>query len=310
MKPVVEAKTATQYFRVKDGEGVRQVLERAEDKGLLKSSTAVRLMNRLSEQPGTIRAGTYELSPSMTGQELLGTLLRSGRVRQDVLIREGLSTIETARILESKRVADKKAFLDLCRDPKQLSHLPRFVIVRKGLEGYLFPDTHNLPPLLGARDAAEQLLSTFEHKVYKPLGSPTPQKMRAWVIIGSMVELEARKAAERPRIAGVIYNRLTKGIPLQIDATVAYGLNNKRRLLNDDYRIDHPYNTYKIKTLPPGPICSPGASSIKAAARPEKHGFLYYVAMPDGSHRFAKTYAEHLTNVAISRKAFGVARKS
>nr|MBA3726968.1 endolytic transglycosylase MltG [Armatimonadota bacterium] len=137
-----------------------------------------------------------------------------------------------------------------------------------------------------------------------------PQKMRAWVIIGSMVELEARQAPERPRIAGVIYNRLGKGMPLQIDATVAYGLKNKRRLLNSDYQIDHPYNTYKIKTLPPGPICSPGASAIKAAARPEKHGFLYYVAMPDGSHRFAKSYAEHLANVEISRRAFAVSRKS
>ncbi|MBA3726758.1 MAG: endolytic transglycosylase MltG, partial [Armatimonadetes bacterium] len=176
LKPVVEARTPTQYFRVKDGEGVRQVLERAEAQGLLNSSAAVRLMNRLSEQPGTIRAGTYELSPSMTGQELLGALLRAAPVRQDVLIREGLSAIETARILANKRVADKKAFLELCRDPKQLSHLPNFVIARKGLEGYLFPDTHNLPPLLGARDAAEQLLSTFEQKVYKPLGSPTPQK--------------------------------------------------------------------------------------------------------------------------------------
>src|SRR5688500_6503340 len=138
------------------------------------------------------------------------------------------------------------------------------------------------------------MLSHFEKDVYEPLGKPNVVKLRSLVIIGSMVELEAKHESERKRIAGVIYNRLNKGMPLQIDATVIYGLGKRRTLTNRDYQLIHPYNTYKLKALPPGPICSPRSSSVMAAAKPELHGFLYYVAMPDGTHKFAKTYNEHL----------------
>jgi UPF0755 protein len=157
---------------------------------------------------------------------------------------------------------------------------------------------------MGAEDAIKRMLDEFESDVYEPLGKPDAGKMRSWVIIGSMVELEAKHENERKRIAGVIYNRLNKGMPLQIDATVTYGLGKRRTLKNIDYQLNHPYNTYKLKSLPPGPICSPRASSVMAAAKPEAHKFYYYVAMPDGSHKFAKTYQEHLHNINVSRKAY------
>jgi UPF0755 protein len=284
-------------------------LDRAEAKRILRSAKAVRILNKISQQEGAIRSGTFELSPTMEGSKLLGVLLRGEPVRQSVLIREGLNLVETARILERKRVADKKTFMGLCKNPKELNDLPPFIIPTKGLEGYLFPDTHNFPPLLGAEDSIRAFLSVFNKKVYEPLHRPKPGKLRAWVIIGSMIELEVKKPNERARVAGVIYNRLNKGMPLQIDATVAYALAKKGRLKYVDYTVNSPYNTYKIKTLPPGPICSPGKASIIAAAHPEKHHLLYYVAMPDGSHKFAATYEEHLANIAVSRKAFAASQK-
>jgi UPF0755 protein len=113
-----------------------------------------------------------------------------------------------------------------------------------------------------------------------------------------MVELEVAKDEERPIVAGVIENRLKRKMPLQIDATLLYGIGKWRRLTFKDYKeIKSPYNTYTHQGLPPGPICSPTVKSIEAALHPATHNYLYYVAMPEGYHLFAETYKEHLANI-------------
>jgi UPF0755 protein len=308
LKPVDE-NAKPRYFRVEKGETIAGVLERLEQEGLISSASAVRMHHRVFGEDGSVHRGTYEVSASQTGDEILRHLLFGEKVRQMVLIKEGLWVAEVAATLEAKQVAPKQEVLALAANPARLGELPPFVTARKGLEGYLYPETYDLPPLLGAEDAIRRMLEEFSKDVYEPLGKPDPVKLRSWVIIGSMVELEAKHDNERKRIAGVIYNRLNKGMPLQIDATVIYGLGKRRTLTNGDYLLPHPYNTYKIKSLPPGPICSPRASSVFAAAKPEKHPFIYYVAMPDGTHKFARTYSEHLNNVSVSRKAYTALRK-
>ena len=110
-----------------------------------------------------------------------------------------------------------------------------------------------------------------------------------------MIEREARLDSERKIIAGVIYNRLSKNMPLQIDATVVYALGRHKEMVTyKDLEIDSPYNTYKYAGIPPGPISCPGKASLEAALNPAQHSYYYYVAKGDGSHYFSKTYAEHL----------------
>src|SRR5687768_4491780 len=133
-----------------------------------------------------------------------------------VIIKEGLRVSEVAATLEAKQVAPKQEALAVAADPRLLGELPAFVVAAEGLEGYLYPETYDLPPLLGAEEAVRRMLSQFEKDVYEPLGKPNVGKLRSLVIIGSMVELEAKHESERKRIAGVIYNRLNKGMPLQI----------------------------------------------------------------------------------------------
>lgn len=291
------------FFRIEDGERLGTLLDRLESDGLIQNAAAVRWHYRFFGKEAPVPTGTYLLDPSKNGNEVLNEILHGEAVRQMVLFREGIWQEEVAAILEEKQVASAEKTLELSKKPDSLEDLPPFILPSKGLEGYLYPETYDLPPLIGAEPALQRMLREFEKRVYEPLGKPEPAKLRAWVIIGSMVELEAKLDSERKRIAGVIYNRLLKGMPLQIDATVHYALKQRRLLTYEDYRIDHPYNTYKIPALPPGPICSPRAESVIAASQPEKHNFYYYVAMPDGSHRFAKTYEEHLANVAHSRRA-------
>ena len=300
----VDENAKPRYFRVEKGETIADVLERLEKEGFIANAKYVRWHHRMFGEEGNVHRGTYEISAAQSGDEILKHLLYSEPVRQMVLIKEGLWVSEVAATLEEKQVAPKQEVLAIATDPSKLGDLPAFVVASKGLEGYLYPETYDLPPLLGAEEAVRRMLTQFEKEIYEPLGKPDTGKLRSLVIIGSMIELEAKHENERKRIAGVIYNRLNKGMPLQIDATVIYGLGKRRTLRNVDYQLDHPYNTYKLKALPPGPICSPRASSVMAAAKPEVHKFFYYVAMPDGTHKFARTYAEHLRNVSVSRKAY------
>ncbi|MCH8275788.1 MAG: endolytic transglycosylase MltG [Armatimonadetes bacterium] len=301
--------TATQvYFRVEEGDTVASVLDRAERRGLLRSARAVRLHARLARFEGAVRPGTFRLSASMRGDVLLRELIEGEPVRRMVTIREGLWKERVADLFKENGIGGRDEALERFADPAAFKETAGLPLPDESLEGYLFPDTYDLPPLIGVEEAIQKMLSAFREKVYEPLGKPDAETLRRWVVIASMIELEAAKDEERPRIAGVIYNRLERGMPLQIDATVAYAKGEWGPVSVKDYEIDHPYNTYRIAGLPPGPICSPGFASIKAAAEPDEHDYFYYVAMPGGTHSFSGTYREHLRNIRLSRAAFAQQR--
>jgi len=173
---------------------------------------------------------------------------------------------------------------------------------KNNLEGYLFPDTYYPGSDSGPDKIVQMMLQNFEQVMerndYISKARSKGLNLNEAVTVASMVEREARVESERPIIAGVIYNRLKAGMPLQIDATVQYALGKqKEKLLYKDLEINSPYNTYKISGLPPGPIANPGWPSLKAAIEPEKNNYLYYCAKPDGSHAFSRTLAEHNRNV-------------
>lgn len=249
-------------------------------------------------------SGTYELSPSMSGGEIIDVLLSGKPIHQMVLIREGLWASRIAQILNEESVTTETEFIEASKNLSLSKDSLGFSIQANSLEGYLFPDTYDLPPLFGATETIKKMLNAFSKKVYEPLGKPDPSKLHKWLIIASMIELEAAVESDRPKIAAVIYNRLAKKMPLQIDATINYAIQEWRPLAISEYKLSHPYNTYKIIGLPPGPICSPGLASIKAAANPPKTQDLYYVALPNRRHLFASTFEQHKKNIQISRKAF------
>jgi cell division protein YceG involved in septum cleavage len=134
-------------------------------------------------------------------------------------------------------------------------------------------------------------------EVQRTTPNTTGRPLREIVIIASLIEKEARSDEDRPLISGVIENRLGRNMRLQIDATVNYALGSWRRLTYADYKFESAYNTYLNDGLPPGPICSPGSASLRAALDPEECDYLFYVHKGDGHHAFAVTYEEHLTNV-------------
>jgi UPF0755 protein len=184
------------------------------------------------------------------------------------------------------------------------------------LEGFLFPETYAVPLGASGRDVVRAMARNFK-AAWRPEWDARLDTLRLsklqLVTLASIVEGEARADEERELIAGVYHNRLRIGMALQADPTVQYAImlttgGRKPRLYTKDYRFPSPYNTYLHPGLPPGPVNSPGRRSIEAALYATKVPFLYFVAMPDGRHRFAATYDEHLRNVAASRRAYRMSR--
>ena len=172
----------------------------------------------------------------------------------------------------------------------------------KNLEGFLFPSTY-LVPLGASPEQVEGIMTSEFFRALPRDAASQARRLRVTVpqaiAVASLVEREAKIDADRPMIAGVIYNRLRLGMPLEVDATIEYALpKHKRELSFEDLKIDSPYNSYTHAGLPPTPIANPGRPSMEAALHPSKTEFLYYVYCGNGRHVFAKTLGEHQANVA------------
>ncbi|HZH98985.1 MAG TPA: endolytic transglycosylase MltG, partial [Fimbriimonadaceae bacterium] len=280
-------------------------LRQLKEKGIVRNPRVFRLYAIWKKEQAPVPEGTYLLRGGMTPDQILSVLRKP--ISQMVRIPETNLSYRTANLLEKKEVLDGDEYKELIKQPQEFQDQVSFPLPKSGnLEGYLYPDTYDLPPLLGAKRVIARQLKAFEQKVIPEVKDPS--KLHRILTVAAMVELEAARDDERPIIAGVIENRIKKGMRLQIDATVLYGLQEWRRLTYADYQnTDSPYNTYKIPGLPPGPICSPTVKSVRAAMNPATHEYLYYVAMPEGYHLFARTYEEHLANI---RKASAARAKA
>ena len=221
----------------------------------------------------------------------------SNRLEHKVVVPEGLSIKQTADKVESQC---KISAVDFTNAAKEGGYTYGFLRDAGGnLEGFLFPKTYTVTDRTSARGLVEMMLTQYQ-KETKGLdwARAGVRKMSPYqiLIIASLIEKEARLPEERPVIASVIYNRLNAAMKLQIDATVQYALGKwKQALSYNDLKVDSPYNTYKIKGLPPAPICSPGFESIRAALYPTTTNYLYYIlTSPEGRHSFTNDYQQFL----------------
>lgn len=275
----------------------REALSQLEEKGVIRSTKAILLDIKLNKRPTDLKAGSYQFHPGMTKEEIYKEM--SKPLVQMVRIPEGRWIAWVGEILEENSVCTKEEYIAAAKNPAQFQDLVSFPLPKDSLEGYLYPDTYDLPPLLGAEDVIKRQLQAFEKKVIPAVGT---KNLLTKLTVASMVELEAGVDRERAKIAAVIYNRLEIDMPLQIDATVNYARQEWGVLPPNFVRtVKSPYNTYLHKGLPPGPIGSPSIASIKAAFHPDKHNYLYYMAKSDRTHYFAETYQQHLANIRKAR---------
>jgi UPF0755 protein len=295
---------------IRKGSPFREAAESLSAHGLVRSTRMFSIYAKLRRRDRSLRWGTYVLRPGMSWEQLLDALRNGRGVVHAVTIPEGFSLAEIEPLLADSLGLTQDSLDAAVRDTALLHRLD---IPTPTLEGYLFPDTYTFPDKISARDAVRMMVDEFD-KAWKPEWTEQARAMKLTrhdiVTLASIVEREVRKDEERPVIAAVYLNRLRIGMPLMADPTVTYALGKKPgRVLLRDLRVKSPYNTYLKAGLPPGPIASPGAASMRASVNPAKVPYRFFVAAPDGHHEFRRTYAEHLEAIRMVRTTKGDSAK-
>lgn len=238
--------------------------------------------------------GRYVLTDNDTYSSFLSKLGRGIQDPGRVTVLPGTDKGRLALKLSEQLRADSAAFRQLFEDSSD-------VAIELGLTGEelfarMLPETYQMYWTSSPESVIKRIHAEFENAVINQFQNEVeanPRSLNEIITLASIVEWEARLNEEKPKISGLYLNRLDRDMLLQADPTVLYALGEKRRLLYKDYELDHPYNTYRVQGLPPGPITNPDLNSIKAVLFPEDHEYLYMVATPEGVHRFSETYSEH-----------------
>lgn len=283
----------TKIIEIPPGSTAGEISDLLEAEGVIADRWAFVAYVRLNKLEGDLKAGRYELSSEMTVPEIAGRVAAGEVALTKFTVPEGYRLTEIADAAEAAGVCSAEDFLAAsdAGDPK--GRVPDGA----SLEGYLFPDTY----LFDSTTAPEEVVVVMLDRFFELVTDEDIERVEAGgrtlhevVILASLVEREALVDDERPLVAAVFANRLEKGMTLGSCATVIYALGYvPERITIQDLKIDSPYNTYVNPGLPPGPICSPGEASLRAAIEPADVDYLYFVSNGDGTHTFTTTYGEH-----------------
>ncbi len=297
---------------IEPGQSFDAVAAMLVSEGVLRDAAGFRLLARVLDKGGRIKAGEFEVHTGWTPSRLLDYLTTAKGIQHKLAAPEGLTMRQIARLAEEAGLCSASAFLAAARDPELLA---RYNVPAGSAEGFLFPNTYLFTRKRGDDGAyvVEAMLKEFwrQAELVWPAARPSGKELLAAVTLASIVEKETGVDAERPRVAGVFSNRLARGMLLQTDPTIIYGLGER---FNGNLTRGHledpanPYNTYVRPGLPPGPICSPGLKSLQAATKPESHDFYYFVATGEGEHKFSRTLDEH--NAAVNKYQRNRSKKS
>lgn len=281
----------TRRVVVPKGTGLAPLAELLAEQGVLRHPLAFRVLVTLDGAGNRLKAGEYDFPAGISAASVRDLLVAGRTVVRRLTVPEGLTT---AAVMDLLRNAE--GLVGEAPDPG---------------EGRLLPETYHYSHGDGRADLAARMQRAMDKALARlfrdrPAGSPLNSETEL-LTLASIVEKETGLSGERARIAGVFVNRLKRGMRLQTDPTVIYALTGGRRelgrpLTRADLRVDHPYNTYRIRGLPPGPIANPGLAALEAAARPAKTDALYFVADGAGGHLFARTLEEHNRNAARYRR--------
>ena len=312
-KPVSHARSG-QYIEIPKGSSPSWIINKLVAEGIVKHEWPLKLYLKSTGKGATLKAGEYDFPSPISPLSVVARLQQGQRRLNRITIPEGWTRWDIAREMV------KLPELHLDNEAQALALMDNVSLIRDldpkatNLEGYLFPDTYEFSPETTAADLVEMMVKRFRD-VWKPDWTERAHSLnfttRQIVTTASIIETEAKLNEERPLVASVIYNRLKLDIPLAVDSSVIYAskLEGKWRYDGKVYRSDierrSPYNTRLYSGLPPGPVSSPGESSLKAALNPATSDYLYYVRNPDrndGAHNFYSNGGEFENGVQALRK--------
>lgn len=306
-------------FLIRKGEGLEEIAANLSKDRIIKNRIFFILYVLLTNQLKNLQAGVYLLKPSMSIEEITNQIVLGKTIEEKITIIEGWNINDIADYFEAKGLFKKDEFFKVVGHPKvdysEKKDLPppfnfsdefSFLADKPkniSLEGYLFPDTYFVRKDAGPEDIVEMMLSNFDRKLTPDLRDEIIRQKKTIfeiITIASLIEKEVKTPEDKRIVSGILWKRLKKRIPLQVDATISYITGKKTTAISrEELRIDSPYNTYKYDGLPLGPICNPGIESILAAVYPQESEYFYYLSAPDGKTIFSRTLREH--NIAKAK---------
>lgn len=261
-------------FTVNSGEGVQEIAKRLQDEGLIRDQHAFVAEAIVTGQRSSLQAGSYFLSPHLSLAETVRIIAQGDIASHRLTIIEGWRATQIAEYLEDEGVCSAEDFLSLAK------------------EGYLFPDTYQVPLEITAEKMVEIMENNFKRQIAE-LNIPE-EKLSDIIIMASILEKEVRTIEDKKIASGIFWKRIKIGMPLQSCATIAYITGkNTTKISIAETRIKSPYNTYINKGLPPAPINNPGLASIEAAANPTDTSYWFYLSKPNGETVWSSTLDEH-----------------
>lgn len=286
---------------IEAGRNLQQVAQELQHKKVIRSSLALKLLARWQGQGQFIQAGHYRFTEAADLPRILERLLAGDVEKVSLTIPEGFTLAQIFERIEARGYGSKTRLWRLAQDQQFRSELK---IDADSLEGYLFPETYLFAPGIAEQELLRMMVAEFRRQVDDSLLQAARKQnldRHQLVTLASIIEKETAQVEEMPLISSVLHNRLARNIPLQADPTVIYGIGGDfdGNLTRAHLQAATPYNTYRFRGLPPGPIASPGLAALQAAARPASTDYLYFVARGDGSHQFSRTLQEH--NAAVRK---------
>ena len=287
--------TQTIILSIPPGATLKKISTDLKGLSLIRNASAFRLLANIRQKQTHIQVGEYELNQSMLPMDILKAITSGKTVLHPVTIPEGYRISEIAELLTKTISINKEIFIKESRNKDLLNKLN---ITSKSLEGYLFPETYHFSKHTAEKKIIQTMLSTFQQQMktknIQDQIQSSDMSLHEIITLASLIEKETGMNGERKHISSVFHNRLKRKMRLQTDPTVIYAIENfDGNIRKKDLDIDSPYNTYRYKGLPPGPIASPGIKSIVAALNPIKTNHLYFVSKKDGSHQFSSSLKEH-----------------
>lgn len=299
--PLNQTAPVKKTIAVAPGRGVKAIAAQLEREGVIADDFYFNLYVRITGTEKRFQAGEFELTSAMNIPQIVGTLISGAVAPREVRITvpEGFTAKEIRARLEENNLFVGDAFAAF------KGYQDRYLFLADapalaGLEGFLFPDTYHFFKKSSAEEIVKKFLDNFEKKLSDNLREELKNRHRTIfeaVTMASLIEKEIARDPDRAIVSGILWKRLAAGMPLQVDATVCYAktqaFNNCHPILKDDLNVDSPYNTYKQRGLPPGPISNPGLKALEAAVFPQESEYWYYLSKPDGQTVFSKTLEEH-----------------
>lgn len=289
--------------KVEQGSSTGDIAHNLHEKRVIGSEFKFKLLSKIKGYDGKYKAGSYKVSCKQRPSEIAQVIMSGVSNGRQVTVPEGYNVKQIAKLMDKEKVCTEADFLAACETGNfDYKFLDKNVKGPERVEGFLYPATYPIEDDMTAEDVVRAMLDEFNQKFTED-DYKTAKKMNMTVeqivTVASIVEREAVKPEERAKVASVIYNRLDKGMNLQMCSTIQYILGSQKEILtNEDTSIPSPYNTYLNGGLPPTPIACPGIDSINAALHPAKTDYLYFVVSDklDGSMKFSTDYDEFLKN--------------